>query len=241
MLYFYKNSCSRVCWILLIWTPWLLASLSYLPSQSNCAFFYNGSSILSFDLAILFPKRDTQCTHTQAPLKIFQHLPNGTAASCSTDVIHSLYLFEDFEVPFRLFFYYVHFFWTKFPICLVCFRMLVFPCVLWNFHLNTNPKWGFLVFVFLHLSPQAIPLYMMARAFLSHCLMLRVSVPFQILGGELDSSSGPFPGWGGVSVTITMKKLNSKFHLAWNSLLTLVLTLYYIFHINSMGLSLIWL
>lgn len=27
--------------------------------------------------------------------------------------------------------------------------------------------------------------------------MLRVSVPFQISGGELDSSSGPFSGWGG--------------------------------------------
>lgn len=91
MLYFYKNSCSCVCWILL-------------PYQSYCAFFYTGSSILSFDLAILFPKRDTQCTHAQGPLKIFQHLPNGTAASCSMDVTHSLYLFEDFEVPFRLFF-----------------------------------------------------------------------------------------------------------------------------------------
>lgn len=53
MLYFYKNSCSRVCWILL-------------PSQSNCAFFYTGSSILSFDLAILFPERHTVHTCTRS-------------------------------------------------------------------------------------------------------------------------------------------------------------------------------
>lgn len=61
-------------------------------------------------------------------------------------------------------------------LCWVCFRMLFFPCVLWKFHLNTNLKWGFLVFVFLFRSPWAISLYMMARAFLSHCLRLSVSV-----------------------------------------------------------------
>lgn len=43
-----------------MWPPGLLNSLSYLLSLFNCVLFYVGSSILSFDLAILIPNTDTR-------------------------------------------------------------------------------------------------------------------------------------------------------------------------------------
>lgn len=92
---------------------------------------------------------------------------------------------SDFQLPFPFILNQISY--------LFCFRMLVFLWVLWNFYLNTNLKWGFVfVFVFLLLIPRVIPLYMIARAFLSHCLRLRVSVPPLISCSEPDYSSVPF-------------------------------------------------
>lgn len=51
------------------------AFLPYLPSLSNCALFYNGSLILSFNFAILIPKTDKQThRHTHSLSSIFQHV-----------------------------------------------------------------------------------------------------------------------------------------------------------------------
>ena len=50
----------------------------------------------------------------------------------------------------------------------------------------------------------------------------------------------PVPFVVGLSVSITMKKFYSTSCLVWSPLLTLVSTLYYIFHIESRGIFLMY-
>lgn len=209
-------------------------SFSFILSLSNCALFYAGSSILSFNLARLIPNIQCVHTHAHALSRTFQCLPNWTA-SCIALIIFLRMLKSLSDFPISSISFRPNF------LCWVCFRMLVFPCMLWKFHSNTNLNWGFLIFVFFFRPPWAILSCRMARVFLSYCLAWGCLSHPWISCGELDSSSLPLMG---SQFLFQWRSWTLKSHLAWNSLLTLVSTVYYIVHMESRGLSLvdkIWL
>lgn len=216
-----------------MWLSWLLASLSYLLSLSNCALFYVGSSILSLNLARLIP--NIQCVHTHYVLS--QGLSNVYQIEqplvwmlpvliIFLRTLKSLSDLPNSSTSFRPNF-----------LCWVCFRMLVFPCMLWKFHSNTNFNWGFLIFVFLFRPPWAILLCRMASVFLSYCLGWGCLSHPWISCGELDSSSLPLTG---SQFLLQWRSWTLKSHLAWNPLSTLVSTVYYIVHTESRGFSLVY-
>ena len=219
-----------------MWLPWLLASLSY------CLYLTVLCSMLVLQYCLStwpdwFPTYNVS-THmhmlSQGLSNVYQ-IEHPLVWMLPVLIIFLRMLKSLSDLPISSISFRPNF------LCWVCFRMLVFPCMLWKFHSNTNLNWGFLIFVFFFRPPWAILLCRMARVFLSYCLGWRCLSHPWISCGELDSSSLPLTG---SQFLFQWRSWTLKFHLAWNSLLTLVLTVYYIVHMESRGLSLvhkIWL